>query len=173
MFAGIFVQTATGTFTRAMSDHGFGGVRGADWFDVNGDQLPDIVLSGDALVVLINTGACTFKQLGAQVGPVLSSASTVITTDYDGDGDKDVIALNKSDTEVVLLRNVLAQRDRYLTVRPTLASGAIAWGARVSLTNTADDTLVGAEDLLPTSMRNGRSPSLLFTTANASRVNWS
>jgi hypothetical protein len=171
LFVGIFVQNNNGSFTHAAIDRAFGGVRGADWFDVNGDQLPDIVLSGDALVVLINNGNCVFKQLGAQAGPVISGSSTVLTTDYDGDGDKDVIVLNKADTELVLLRNVATQRERYVTIRPTLASGAIAWGARVTLTNTADGTPVGSEDLLPTSMRNGRSSSLLFTTANATRVN--
>ena len=74
-----------------------GMVTDAEWIDVNGDQWPDLVLSGEfmAIEIFLNRDG-SFEQETKKFfdNPLTGMWNKMLAYDFDGDGDQDIIAGN-------------------------------------------------------------------------------
>lgn len=84
------VNDGSGGFTQGLIDPGFGGPQAADLHDMNGDRLPDYVLSlGTTVLVLIGDG-----EGGFDLGPGFTSTrppNHIEAADVNGDAIPDIV----------------------------------------------------------------------------------
>ena len=99
------VTAAAGVATRVPDPECGQFANGAAWGDVDGDLLPDLVVTrlADPVQLFLNDGDGTFTESAAARGIEVRDANGASLADHDGDGDADLLLLR--DGANVLLTN--------------------------------------------------------------------
>jgi len=134
----LFLGNGDGTFRQQGGVNGnFGKTRVAD---INGDGLPDLLIGGVQLAVLINKGDGTFQP------PLYFSAGGAFdftVADFDSDGHPDV-AVNSADAAISMLLSRGAASAAGRDFQLALSAASITVRAGQSATSTVSITAMGS-----------------------------